>query len=52
MEEKVIAFENATRMLVWGIVNEVPYDVISETDEVREAVALGYQLEVVHDAWM
>lgn len=52
MTEKQMAFERATQMIVWGIANGIAFDVLARMDEVREAVRLGYNLELVKDAWM
>lgn len=52
MSEKQIAFEKATQMLVWGIANGVTFDILKSSDEVQEAVRLGYNLERVKEAWM
>ena len=52
MEEKQIAFENATRMILWGIANQVPFDVLANTEEVQEAIELGYDISIIKRAWL
>lgn len=52
MTEKQIAFENATRMIVWGIANGVTFDALARMEVIRTAVRLGYNLELVKEAWM
>lgn len=52
MPEKDELFDAATIAFIHGISEQLPFDEIAETEIIQAAVAQGYDLETIKEAWM